>query len=191
VKKLIRQIIKIFLLMGLLIPSVANFALAAEEPEEKDVYLGADLNFVSLKIGSESLSTTNMRFKVGLDMFPDLIPQLSLESHFGFDLTEDSANINGFNANLYLNNYLGLYVKASHEFEDVLSIYGLLGFSAAQLKGDTFVLQDRSATSPSLGFGASFGMPFDLEGNVEVMQLISSSDKFDVLLLSFGVAYRM
>ena len=189
-KKLIRQIIKIFLSIAILIPVVTNVALAAKEPKEKDVYLGADLNFVSLKIGSESLSVTNMRAKVGLVMFPDLIPQLSLESHFGFDLAEDSVTINGTDANLYLNNYLGLYIKASHEFEDVMSVYGLLGFSAAQIKGDTFVLQDRDATSPSIGFGAGFGMPFGLEGNVELMQLISS-DKFDVLLLSIGVSKKM
>jgi len=190
VKKLIRQILQLFLFIGILFSFITNVALAANEPKEKDVYLDADLNFVSLDVGGESLSTTNLRFKIGLLMFPDLIPQLSLESHFGFDMTKDSATINGNNADLHLNSYLGLYVKASHEFEDVMSIYGLLGFSAAQLKGDTFVLQDDSDTSPSLGFGASFGMPFDMEGNVEVMQLING-DEFDVLLLSLGVTYKM
>ncbi len=179
--------ILIFAICCITIPGIV---LAAEEPEEKDVYLGTDLNLTAINVGSESLSTVNMRVKVGLDMFTDIIPMLSLESHFGFDLTEDSATINGFDANLHLNHYIGLYVKASHEIEDVVKFYGLLGFAAAQLQGDTFVLEDDTATGLSIGFGAGFYLPLDLEGTIEVMQLVNS-DSYDVLMFSLGVNYRM
>ena len=165
-------------------------AFAANEPEPKDVYVGADISFANISVEGESLSTMNMRLKLGLEMFPDLIPVLSLESHFGFDLTDDSANINGVDASLHLNNYLGLYVRASHEFEDVATIYGLVGFAAALLNGDTFAIDDENETSASLGFGATFDMPFDLGGNIEVTQVVTG-DAFDVLTLSFGVSYKM
>ena len=149
-----------------------------------------DLNLAAISVEGESLNTVNMRLKVGLDMFPDPVPMLSLESHFGFDFTEDSATINGTDATLHLNNYIGLYVKASHEIEDLVKFYGLLGFAAAQLQGDTFVLEDDTATGLSLAIGAGFNLPFDLEGTVEIMQLVNS-DAYDVMMFSFGVNYRM
>ena len=163
---------------------------SAEEPEERDVYLGTDFNLTAINVGSESLSTVNMRVKVGLDMFTEIIPMLSLESHFGFDLTEDTATINGSEANLHLNHFIGLYVKASHEIENVVRFYGLLGFAAAQMQGDVSLLKDDTATGLSFGLGAGFFLPFDLEGTVEVMQLVNS-DAYDVLMFSLGVNYRM
>ena len=189
-KNLISRYFLQILLSAFCCLTVPAVALAAEEPDEKDVYIGADLNMMAINVGSESLNTLNMRLKVGLDMFPDIIPMLSLESHFGFDFTEDSATINGFDANLHLNHYIGLYVKASHEIEEVVRFYGLLGFAAAQLQGDTFVLKDDTATGLSFGVGAGFFLPFDLEGTVEVMQLVNS-DAYDVLMFSIGVNYRM
>ena len=174
----------------ILVACFSTAVSAAKEEEEKDVYLGTDLNFAAISVGSQSLSTINMRVKVGLDMFPDLIPLLTMESHFGFDLTEDTATINGTEATLHLNNFIGLYLKASHEIEDIVSFYGLLGFSAVQMQGDTFVLKDDTATGLSFGVGAGFGLPFDLEGTVEIMQLVNS-DSYDVLLFSFGINYRM
>jgi len=170
--------------------TMSSSALAIEEPEDKDVYLGTDFNLIAINVGSESLNTMNMRFKVGLDMFTDIIPMLSLESHFGFDLTDDTATINGVDAALHINQYIGLYMKASHEIEDVVKFYGLLGFAAAQMQGDISVLKDDTVTGLSFGVGAGFSMPFDLEGTVEIMQLVSG-DAFDVLMFSFGVNYRM
>lgn len=184
---------KVFkVLLSLLVTACFSTTVSAaqEEEEEKDVYLGADLSFAAISVGNQSLNTLNARFKVGLDMFPDLIPLLTLESHFSLDLTEDTATINGTDATLHINNYIGLYVKASHEIEDVVAFYGLLGFSAAQMQGDTFVLKDDTATGLSFGVGAGFGLPFDLEGTVEIMQLVNS-DAYDVLLFSFGINYRM
>ena len=165
-------------------------SMAAEPKKDKDVYLGADLSLAAISVGSASLNTSNIRLKVGLDMFEDIIPVLSLESHFGFDLTDDSAQINGTNASLHINNFIGVYLKASHEIEDVVRFYGLLGFAAAQMQGDTFVLKDETATGLSFGIGAGFSLPFDLEGTVEVGQLVNS-DSYDVLMFSFGVNYRM
>jgi len=170
--------------------TLCGAALAAEEEEDKDVYLGADFSFAAINVGSESLNTMNMRLKVGLDMFTDIIPKLTLESHFGFDITDDSAPINGIDAALHINNFIGLYVKASHEIEDVVNFYGLLGFAAAQMKGDTVVLKDDTVTALSFGVGAGFNLPFDLEGTVEIMQLVNG-DAYDILLFSFGVNYRM
>lgn len=170
------------------VPAVA--LAAEEEPEDKDVYMGADLNFTAINVGSESLNTLNLRFKLGLDMSTDIIPLLSMESHFGFDITEDSATVDNVDANFHLNHYIALYLKASHEIEDVVRFYGLIGFAAAQMQGDVFVLEDEIATSLSYGLGAGFQMPFDLEGTVEIMQLINS-DTYDVMMFSLGVNYRM
>jgi hypothetical protein len=169
---------------------IPGITLAAEEPEEKDVYMGADLNLTAINVGSESLNSFNLRFKLGLDMSTDIIPLLSMESHFGFDITEDSASIDGVDADLHLNHYIALYLKASHKIEEVVRFYGLIGFAAAQMQGDIFVLKDEIATSLSYGLGAGFQMPYDLEGTVEIMQLISS-DSYDVMMFSVGINYRM
>jgi len=165
-------------------------AVYAAEEEEKDVYLGATFDTAAINVGGESLNTMNMRVRLGLDMFTEIIPMISLESHFGFDLTDDSANINGTDASLHLNSYIGLYMKASHEIEDVVKFYGLVGFAATQLKGDTFVLQDDTVTGLSFGVGAGFNLPFNFEGTVELMQLVNG-DPYDVLLFSLGINYRM
>lgn len=186
-----KKIVAKFLFFSVVcVASMVAAPVFAAEKEDKDVYAGVDINAMAISVEGESLNTFNMRFKLGLDMFPDLIPMLSLESHFGFDLTEDSATINGTDATLHLNHYIGLYVKASHEIEDVVSFYGLLGFAATQMQGDTAVLKDETVTGLSFGLGAGFAMPWDLEGNVEVMQLVNG-DAFDVMMLSFGVRYRM
>lgn len=187
--KLVGSVLRTGLVL-LLTACFSSMALAANEPEEKDVYLGTDLSLAVINVENESLNTVNMRLKLGLDMFPDLIPMLSLESHFGFDFTEDTATINGSDATLHINNFIGLYAKASHEIEDIITFYGLLGFAASQMQGDTFVLEDDTATGLSFGIGAGFGLPLDLEGTIEIMQLVNS-DAYDVLLFSFGVNYRM
>ena len=190
VKNISRQYVRLlWLCMALFVVCLPNISMAAEE-EEKDTYAGVDLNVIAMDVDGETYMPTNLRAKLGLVMFPDLIPVLSFETHFGFSLTDDTATLDGNDATLWVGNYVGFYARASHEVEDIVNLYGLLGLSSAQLKGDTGPLDHDTASGLSLGVGASFGLPFNLDGNVEIMQLVNG-DSFNIFMLSFGVSYKL
>jgi hypothetical protein len=165
---------------------------AAKDKEEgpKDIYAGADISFASLSAKDETFSPVTLRGRLGLMILPDLEPALSLEAHFGFDVTDDTAKINGNDVTLRLNNYVAMYGRASQQVLDKMSVYGLLGFSAVQLQGNTEAIGGDTATGLSFGVGAMLGLPYDIDGYVEIMQLVNG-DAFDVYTFSIGVSYKL
>lgn len=167
----------------------ANYAVAQEEEVEKYTYAGADLNFSSMDALGVTYNPINMRAKLGVILLPDIIPVLALETHFGFDLADDTNTVNGQNVSLSINYYISLYARASHEVADFVSVYGLLGFAVAQLNGDTGFLRDDTQSSLSYGVGAIFNAPLGIGVNVEVMQLINA-DAFDIFMASLGASYK-
>jgi hypothetical protein len=163
---------------------------AQEEEGEKDIYAGADISFASLSAKGETFSPITLRGRLGLVVLPDLEPTLSVEAHFGFDVTDDTSKINGNDVTLRLNNYVAAYGRASQQVLEKMSVYGLLGFSAVQLQGNTEAIGDDTATGLSFGVGAMLGLPYDIDGYVEVMQLVNG-DAFDIYTFSIGVSYKL
>ncbi|HEY5601907.1 MAG TPA: porin family protein [Gammaproteobacteria bacterium] len=161
----------------------------AEVAREKVAYAGADLNFSSMDALGVTYNPINMRAKVGVILFPDRIPVVAVESHFGFDVTDDSNTVNGQNVSLSINYYAGIYARATHEFSDYVSVYGLLGIAVAQLDGDTIFLQDDTQSSLSYGLGAAYKAPLDIYINLEIMQLIDA-DAFSISMASLGASYK-
>ena len=189
-KSISRQCINVLVAFVVIFVLSIPISVLAEEEEEKDSYVGLDLNVMSLSVGGETYTPLNLRAKMGLVMFPDLIPVLAFEAHFGFSLTEATNTVDGNDIALNVGNYVGFYTRASYEVEDVVNLYGLLGLATAQLQGNTKTIGSDTQSGFSLGLGAGFSLPYDIDGNVEIMQLVSGKN-FDIYMLSFGVSYKI
>ena len=157
--------------------------------DDNYTYAGADLNYSNLRALGETYNPINLRGKLGVVLLPDIIPVLAFETQFGFDLTEDTNTINGEEISLSINYYVGFYARLSYDIADFVSVYGLLGMAAAQLDGNTILLQDDTETGFSYGLGFMFGLPFDIDGSIEVMQLVNG-DAFEIYMASIGASYK-
>ena len=176
----------------LAVVAMAVFALLSHSAYARDdsyTYAGVDLNYSNLSALGATYNPINLRAKLGVVLLPDTIPVLAFETQFGFDLTDDTNTINGNDVSLSINYFVGFYARASYDFADFASIYGLLGMSAAQLEGDTIFLEDDTETGFSFGLGATFAMPFDIDANIEVMQLVNG-DAFEIYMASIGASYK-
>ncbi|MGD8558643.1 MAG: outer membrane beta-barrel protein [Gammaproteobacteria bacterium] len=161
-----------------------------QEEEEKDTYIGVDFGVASIDALDQTYSPVTMRGRLGLVVLPDLVPTLSVEAHVGFDVTDDTNTVNGTDVTLQLNNFAALYARASQPVADIITVYGLLGFSATQLQGGQGFLEDRTQTGLSFGAGALFSLPYDIDGFVEAMQLVKG-DVFEIYAFSIGISYKL
>ncbi|NOZ54406.1 MAG: porin family protein [Gammaproteobacteria bacterium] len=175
--------------------AVALPVIAAEEDKLKDAYIGADVSFIGLDVEGVTYSPVATRIRLGIDLLTDVKPKVSIESHFGFNITEETNTIQvsgtATDATLTLNYYLGLYARASMDVSDTITAYGLLGFTSAQISGDTLLLSNGDTESGlSLGVGGLVQLPFGIDGFVEVMQLVNG-DNFDALAISVGILRKL
>ena len=176
----------------LIVVTITVFTLLSHSAFARDdnyTYAGADLNYSNMRAFGETFNPINLRAKLGVALLPDTIPVLAFETQFGIDVTEDTNTINGADVSLSINYYVGFYARLSYDIADFVSVYGLLGLAAAQLDGDTLGLQDDTETGFSYGLGFMFGLPFDIDGSIEVMQLVSG-DAFDIYMASLGASYK-
>ena len=176
--------------------AVAGIAVIALQPKSvlafEDgtyTYAGLDVNYINMEAMGVTYNPVNLRGKLGVLMLPDIIPALAFESQFGVDLTEATNTVNGTPVTLKLNYYVGFYARASYDVADFVSIYGLLGMAAAQLEGDTVFLEDDTETGFSFGLGFTFSLPFNIDGGIEVMQLVNGN-AFDIYMASLGASYK-
>ena len=176
----------------LAVVTVAVLSLLSHSAYARDdsyTYAGVDLNYSNLRALGATYNPINMRAKLGVILLPDIIPVLAFETQFGFDLTDDTNTINGRDISLSINYYVGFYARASHDVADFVSVYGLLGLAAAQLEGNTIFLEDDTETGFSFGLGAIFKLPLDIDGSIEVMQLVNG-DAFEIYMASIGASYK-
>jgi hypothetical protein len=164
-------------------------AQSALAQEDDYTYAGVDLNYSNLDALGVTYNPITMRAKLGVVLLPDIVPLFAFETQFGVDIADDTNTINGQPVSLGINYYVGFYARASYEFADVASVYGLLGLSAAQLYGNVILLGDDTETGLSFGLGATFSLPFDIDGSIEVMQLVNG-DYFDIYMASIGASYK-
>ncbi len=157
--------------------------------DDSYTYAGLDVNYTNMKALGVTYNPINLRAKLGVLLMPDIIPALAFESQFGIDATDDTNTFNGTDVTLGINYYIGFYLRASFDVADFASIYGLLGMSAAQLNGDTIFLEDDTESGFSYGLGFTFGLPFDIDGSIEVMQLVNGN-AFDIYMASIGASYK-
>jgi hypothetical protein len=165
-------------------------AQSALAQEDDYTYAGVDLNYSNLDALGVTYNPITMRAKLGVVLLPDIVPLFAFETQFGVDIADDTNTINGQPVSLGINYYVGFYARASYEFADVASVYGLLGLSAAQLYGNVILLGDDTETGLSFGLGATFSLPFDIDGSIEVMQLVNG-DYFDIYMASICASYKL
>ncbi|MEJ2179244.1 MAG: outer membrane beta-barrel protein [Gammaproteobacteria bacterium] len=176
----------------LVIPAAVILMLQAQLALAQDddyTYAGVDLNYSNLDALGVTYNPITLRAKLGVVLLPDIVPLFAFETQFGVDIADDTNTINGQPVSLGINYYVGFYARASYEFADVASVYGLLGLSAAQLYGNVILLGDDTETGLSFGLGATFSLPFDIDGSIEVMQLVNG-DYFDIYMASIGASYK-
>ena len=176
----------------LVIPAVVILMLQVQSALAQDddyTYAGVDLNYSSLDALGVTYNPITVRAKLGVVLLPDIVPLFAFETQFGVDIADDTNTINGQPVSLGINYYVGFYARASYEFADVASVYGLLGLSAAQLYGNVILLGGDTETGLSFGLGATFNLPFDIDGSIEVMQLVNG-DYFDIYMASIGASYK-
>ena len=162
---------------------------AAYARDDNYTYAGADVSYSNLSALGTTFNPINLRAKLGVALLPDTIPVLAFETQFGFDLTDDTNTINGRDISLSINYFVGFYARLSYDIADFVSVYGLLGMAAAQLDGNTIFLEDDTETGFSYGLGFMFTLPFDIDGSIEVMQLVNGN-AFDIYTASIGASYK-
>lgn len=182
------------LMLGL---TLSSPVIAADNDAEgqEEAYIGADVGFVTLDVQGATYNPVIARARLGVNLFTNIMPKISLESHLGFNVTDDTNAIRvgaqQIDATLTLNYFLGLYGRASMDLSDTITAYGLVGFTTAQISGDTEVLaRGDTESSLSLGVGGLIQLPFGFDGFIEVTQLVSDNN-FDAMAIGLGIMHKL
>ena len=174
----------------LVLLSLSAITLSPQSYAENTTYLGLDVTGITLDIGNTSFSPTTMQARLGLTILPDITPAISLESHVGFGVTDDTQTIGGSEVTLKLATYLGFYVRGDFNLGQSASLYLLLGAASAQLSGPfgsvSSLPNDDTESGYSYGVGASYRLPWDMKVYVEYTNFVDANS-FSVSGVGLGV----
>lgn len=168
--------------------------------------------------GTASFAPMTLRARLGLTILPDLFPIISLESHLGFDVSEDKQTVSyteytetstrvdsaapviinnvspdeSVNTAVRLDNYIGLYARADFPIIEQARVHLLLGWASAQFAGvGRYGLpDDDTESSISYSVGGDYQLPWDMKGFFEYTQIISGSH-YDVRGFGLGVTIEI
>ncbi|MNJ63351.1 outer membrane protein X [compost metagenome] len=137
-------------------------------------YLGASLSRAEI----DHADLTALGYKLGYQANQNF----ALEARLGTGLFDDSVDHRTYE----IDNYAGLYAKAILPLNHNFSVYGLVGYSRAELKTYTRhgIVNDWSDRDVSSGLGLDITVERNLSINLEWINLVE-----DVDLLSFGINY--
>lgn len=157
---------------------------------EDSTYMGLDVTSATLDIGNVSYSPTTMRARIGLTILPDMVPAISLESHVGFSVVDDTQKISGTDVTVKLTTYLALYARGDFHLGKSASIYLLLGAASAQLSGPfgsvSGLPNDDTESGYSYGVGASYKLPWKMKLYLEYNNFVDGNS-FSVSGVGLGV----
>ena len=174
--------------------SLAAVMASPNSRADDTAYAGVDLNGMTLDISNASYSPKTVGARVGLTIFPDMVPAISLESHMGVGVGDDTQAINGSNVKVRLATYLGIYVRGDFNLMQKGSLYLLLGAASAQLSGpfgsNNALPNDDTDSGYSYGVGASYTLPWDLKLYLEYTQLVDGNS-FRVSGIGLGVTHSI
>lgn len=179
----------LFLLVTLSTFVISPLSHAAQD-KSKTTYLGLDVTSATLDIGNASYSPMTMQARLGVTILPEMTPTISLESHVGFSVADDTQTISGNDVTLKLATYLGLYVRGDFNLGQSASLYLLLGAASAQLSGPfgtaAGLPNDDTESGYSYGVGASYRLPWDMKLYLEYTNFVDG-DSFSVSGVGLGV----
>ena len=157
-------------------------------------YVGLDMNFVSMDVAGATFAPMTARGRIGLTILADSNPMISLESHMGFDITDDTQRVQGTPVTLELDTYVGLYVRGDLLIGDRGSAYLSLGMASAQISGPVGtggLPNDDTESSLSFALGGSYVLPWwGLTTFVEVTQIVNG-DNLSITGIGFGVSTKI
>jgi opacity protein-like surface antigen len=162
---------------------------AEDSRSEGNAYVGMDVTMATLDISNATFAPTTLRGRLGLTILPEMVPAISLESHLGFGVTDDTQTIQGADVTLKLATYLGFYVRGDFKVMEDATAYLLLGMASAQLSGPLGsggLPNDDTEAGYSYGVGATYQLPWDLKAYLEYASIVDG-DNFTVTGIGLGV----
>ncbi|MGP3790327.1 outer membrane beta-barrel protein [Pseudomonas sp. B392_1p] len=151
-----------------------GLATLASAQAQMGPYVGASISRVEI----DHADLTSLGYKLGYQANQNF----AVEARLGTGLFDDSVDHRTYE----IDNYAGLYAKAILPLNHNFSVYGLVGYSRAELKTYTRygMVNDWSDRDVSSGLGLDIGIERNLSINLEWINLVE-----DVDLLSFGINY--
>lgn len=150
------------------------------------LYGGIDYSMVSLEGGGDKVKPKALRLRLGNQVSPNL----AVEGHLGFGMSDDSYYDSFFDENVTVevDNIFGVYLKGLLPVSPNFSAFALLGYTKGEA---TFSAPGVGSGSEdesdlSLGLGASLKIGEKSHLNADYIQAIDK-DGFEVNTLSFGV----
>ena len=173
-RKTIKQ--KAGFLVVVILTTLTSFQANAEQ-----AYTGLDVNFISMDVANASFAPVTVRGRIGLTILPDMYPTISLESHLGFDMSDDTQRVQGSPVTLELDTYVGIYVRGDFPFGEKAGAYISLGMASAQLSGPfgnsgNGLPNDDTESGLSYNLGATYVLPWwGLTSFVEASQIVNGT----------------
>lgn len=150
------------------------------------VYVGANFSSITYKeTGFPSAKPTAVALKLGNQFNKNL----AIEGRFGFGLSGDTVTVTGIPIELEVDNYFGVYGKGILPLSEVVSIYGLVGFTSGKITASVpGISVSGSDSDVSFGIGADFAVSKSTAINVEWAKLFEGTG-YKVDALSIGVNF--
>jgi hypothetical protein len=164
---------------GLLCASVAH-------AQTEGLYAGVTLSQVTYKEdGFPSAKPLTIGGKFG----KQFTPNLALEARLGFGISDDEVDAGGIPVKVELDNYFGVYGKGILPLSQNFSLYGLLGFTRAELTASAFGFSSSDSDDDiSYGIGAEFGISRSASISLEWARLLEG-EGFKIEGLTLGVSF--
>lgn len=170
----------------------ATSVLAA--PEVGDVYAGASLGQVQVKESPLSVDLNTFTAFAGYQVAPNF----AVEARLGVGAGDDSIGEVGADVDVSVNHQLQLLGKGNYDFNQVVSVYGLLGVAKTKYDMDFNFdgitgSESISETGLTYGAGLELALAHNLTARLEYQVLPSVEEegsKSDARSMSVGLSYR-
>ncbi|MGO1535017.1 MAG: porin family protein [Halomonas sp.] len=172
--------------VALLSSAAATTAVSATANSAGAGYVGALASHYTFDVegASDDLNPTGVTLRGGYF----LTDYVAVEGRLGTGLSDD--NISGTNADVELDQLMGVYALGQLPVNDVFSLYGLLGFSYAEATVSApGVSVSDDDDGFSYGVGAQVNFTPQVVGQLEYVSYLDKSD-YELNAASIGLSYN-
>lgn len=121
-----------------------------------------------------------------------LSPNLAIEGHLLFGISDDSINVNGIDVDIELSQALSIFLKGDINLTATTNLYGLIGFSRGELEASVPEF-DVSVTEKDSDLSYGVGIESEISPNLLISaEYISylSEDTYDYSGFNFGISKK-
>lgn len=127
---------------------------------------------------------------IGLKVGTAINKNFAVEARLGTGLSDDSISVLGTSVDIKVDNFFGVYAKGILPLSDVVSVYGLAGYTRGELTVEALGQSSSDSDSDfSYGLGADFALSKTASLGVEWARLFKGSD-YKVNSLSLSVSFK-